>query len=1125
MVEQADTAEALIESGVAGYVVDRVVVCDAYREPHQHYQLLSGRKSRLVPGRRPSLRYRAAAKQVKGGVAGVATKEAGLFEDMLAGEEQLNEFVNQLRDEVRDWREAGYPGTAIVTGKLLDWWFGREEERAVQHQRFFFCQREAVETLIYLYEVKRRHKMPETGDLLRYALKLATGTGKTVVMALFVVWSTLHKRKVAGSTLSSNFLVLVPNLTVRDRVRGVDERTDLPTGPGLDPSSPENLYAEFDMVPPEYREEFAPNVVIRNWHAIPLSADRDDWVSEDIVGEGRFVPASVITAMQRRKGRDPATPIRRFLKGWRDLVIINDEAHHVYGAKKTPKGEDPGYIKWSRIIEQVAGAASISLVVDLSATPWYGSGSPKPEGTLFEWLVSDFSVYDAFESGLVKVVRLPDPDEQGRVYLDLWDLVKGAKTKEEYLRACRGALEHIWSGWKKDFTEWEGRLEGLRIGPPPVMLVVANDATRARWLFEHLSTRYDLLRNPDDDDPHSWFTIQVDSKVFDADRGNEAVLREMVNTVGKAGKPGEHVRCIVSVNMLSEGWDVKNVTHIIGLRAFGSPLLTEQVIGRGLRRTDYTVLNVPLEERLANVNRPDEETVDAFGIPFVGFPVERRKRPKAGRWGQDPVVIEPDPKKIRFSVWVPNVRSWAVGTSERLVDAIDIDALESLVITPRETPTEVRVRPVVGGQPEEIMTLEQFRADYPLLRSTFILARELHESISSPEGSELDIGPTFEEVLEFAKAFVERRVRCEKSSERADIGMYYWSRRALDILETAVRGAPSGTTTVPIPGEPEQLESGRVRPFRWTGIVAKGRKCHLSAVPCHTDLESDFADFLDRAPDVVRYFKNERLGFSITYYENNRPRQYYPDFIVLVRGDDGQDTWWLAETKGEIRPSTLLKRGAAELWCDRMTRAGRGLWRHLFVPQRPFERAVSGTKTFLALVDALRSAALKARIRLISADDPRVPEEAFRTLLPLYSLEAAAGYFGEGREVELEGWAETESLGRLTEDMFIARAAGRSMEPRIRDGEYLVFRAKPAGSRQGKIVLARGPITDPELGGSFTVKKYTSEKVLDEDGGWKNTRVTLSPINSAFEPIVVEDVGDDPDSSVQVVAEFLTQLQ
>ena len=184
------------------YLVDRVVICDAFLEPEKHYQLLTGGRSKLAEGRRPSMRFLASAKDAKGGIAGVVGKEAGLFEDLLASSEQRNRFVNELRDEVREWRAAGYPNTARVTRRLLEWWFERHEERRATAKRFFFCQQEAVETVIYVYEVQGRRKMPETGELLRYALKLATGTGKTVVMALFVTWSTLHKRKVSGSSLS-----------------------------------------------------------------------------------------------------------------------------------------------------------------------------------------------------------------------------------------------------------------------------------------------------------------------------------------------------------------------------------------------------------------------------------------------------------------------------------------------------------------------------------------------------------------------------------------------------------------------------------------------------------------------------------------------------------------------------------------------------------------------------------------------------------------------------------------------------------------------------------------------------------------------------------------------------------
>ena len=1102
------------------YVVDRVVICDAFQEPERHYQLLSGGRSKLAEGRRPSMGFLASAKDAKGGIAGVVGKEAGLFEDLISSSEQRNNFVNQLRDEVREWRHAGYPGTAGVTRRLLEWWFERDEERRATAKRFFFCQQEAVETVIYLYEVQGRRKMPETGELLRYALKLATGTGKTVVMALFVTWSTLHKRKVSGSSLSANFLVLVPNLTVRDRVSGV------PRGDGLDASGEHNLYDAFDIVPPEYREEFRPNVLVRNWQGISLEGTRDDWIGEGQVPleDGRFIPQAVLRAMQRRARQDPNAAIRRMLGGWRDLVVINDEAHHVYGEKRTKKGEDPGYIKWSRILECVSKAARLPLVLDLSATPWYGSGSPKPEGTLYEWLVCDFSVYDAFESGLVKVVRLPDPEEQGHPYLDLWDYVKGAKTKEEYLRACKGAIASIYSSWKKDYDEWSGLLDFAR-GPSPVLLCVADSAQRASWLFEHLTREYALLRNPDDEDRTRWVTIQIDSKVFDADKGREAVIREMVNTVGSKGKPGEHVHAIVSVNMLSEGWDVKSVTHILGLRAFGSPLLTEQIVGRGLRRTNYDVLHQPLDER------PDgsEETVDAFGIPFVGFPVVKRKRAKTGKWGQGVHWIRPDDKKAKFRIMVPNVRSWAVGVTHSLADLVRVDNMPQVTLNPKETPPNVHVRPVVGGAPEAVMTLEEFRKEWPVVRTAFRMAEELFQATNPGTAADLGIGPTFDELLDVSRQFLDSRVVTTESggvqSDRRDVGIYYWRRQALDALDTAIRGAGSaGVEAVPVLDNPEWLDTVNLRRFQWTGIVANGKRCHTNKVPCHTDLERHFADFLDRSKDVIRYFKNERLGFSVTYYENNRPRQYFPDFIIAARDADGREVMWLAETKGEIRPNTKLKTEAAQLWCEKMSGTKYGQWRYLFVPQRKLEVALAaGVKSLAELAERLVVAPPEPQLKLVAFDDERVKREAFRTLLPLYTLRAAAGYFGEGEAVEPEGWIEADGVGKLDERMFVCRAVGRSMEPAIHDGDYLVFRANPTGTRQGKVVLAqyRGP-ADPDTGGAFTVKRYSSEKEDDDAASWRHTKVTLSPTNLEYSPIVLTE-GDA--GFVEVVAEFVTVLR
>ena len=285
----------------------------------------------------------------------------------------------------------------------------------------------------------------------------------------------------------------------------------------------------------------------------------------------------------------------------------------------------------------------------------------------------------------------------------------------------------------------------------------------------------------------------------------------------------------------------------------------------------------------------------------------------------------------------------------------------------------------------------------------------------------------------------------------------------------------------------------------------------------------EFANFLDDADDVVRYVKNEKLGFSVTYFEGGRPRQYFPDFVVAWQPASGAERFMVIETKGEIFPNTHLKSEAAKLWCDRMTAAGHeGDWSYLFVHQPVFNKALSnGVVALTDLATLIEGEPIKPVLELVPADAERVEKEAFETLLPVYSLHAAGGHFGSGEGVELDGWVEVAGLGKLSDGMFVAQVTGHSMEPLINDGDWCVFRADPVGSSQGKVVLAQyqGP-ADPETGGSYTVKRYRSEKVLEGDE-WRHTRVLLEPENKAYEPIEVL-AGDETDT--KVIAEYIGAL-
>jgi type III restriction enzyme len=366
------------------------------------------------------------------------------------------------------------------------------------------------------------------------------------------------------------------------------------------------------------------------------------------------------------------------------------------------------------------------------------------------------------------------------------------------------------------------------------------------------------------------------------------------------------------------------------------------------------VLNQPLTERPEG----SDETVDVFGIPFVGFPIQRRKRPKVGSWDLKPVWIEPVPSKGAYQIVVPNVRSWALGTVRPLGEAIQVGSLAEVVIDPKDTPPKVSLRPVVGNDPLTYSTLEQFRDENPPLKVALEVASDLYELTNPQRPDGLEVGPPFEELLGLARAFLDTRLRILPGADPRDAGIYFWRQHVVSTLRLAIERANAlseepGSKPLPLAGSPAVFDTAVLRRFQWTGLVAEGKKSHTTKVPCHSPLEQRFSAFLDKAPDVARYVKNERFGFSVTYYEYQRPRQYFPDFIVAAR-EAGREVWWIAETKGEVHPNTGLKSEAARLWCDLMTVAGYGTWRYLFVQQREFERATeTGIQTVGELAEAV----------------------------------------------------------------------------------------------------------------------------------------------------------------------------
>ncbi len=582
-------------------VIENPIINSPFEEPARHFRFTDeGITDEIIDGRRISTYFIPIAPPKKKG------RQLTFEPEWLAERMKPNDFINQVRERVARWRQGGYIGITKITNRLLEYWKSSERER-----KLFFCQIEALETAIYITEVAgkygdawienelRRANEDANPLLFRLAFKMATGSGKTVVIAMLIAWQALNKlANTQDARFSDTFLIVTPGITIRDRLRV------------LLPNDPQNYYKK-------------------------------------------------------------------------NIIVINDEAHHCYrrragGEEVKLVGEerreaekrDEEACIWISGLEAVKAKLGVKGTYDLSATPFFLRGSGYSEGTLFPWVVSDFSLIDAIECGIVKVPRMPVADDsmtgEQPTYRDLWHRVRGHLPKKgrstEAVQGepklpieLEGALQSLYSNYEKYYRQWQRASQnGNHFLTPPVFIVVCNNTNVSKLVFEYISgwkkTRADgsnvavpgklpLFSNVEGD---RWSarpnTILVDSEQLESgeamsdefkkiaaleieefkaeyrarlpgrdtdDLTDEDLLREVMNTVGKPGKLGEQIKCVVSVSMLTEGWDAKTVTHILGVRAFGTQLLCEQVVGRGLRRMNYVMKNsAPRSRKNRNFHFP-----------------------------------------------------------------------------------------------------------------------------------------------------------------------------------------------------------------------------------------------------------------------------------------------------------------------------------------------------------------------------------------------------------------------------------------------------------------------------------------------------------------------------------------
>lgn len=916
--------------------IDRLIINSPYEEPTRYWRYdRETRTFSLVEGRRPA-----------GYI--VASESSKTFDD--PGEFVEIELVNRIRPRVKAWREAGYQGVSGVTRRLLEHW---RDPAEFETRRFFFCQLEAIETLIWLTEAPAAERtgieIPSDGGAFRrLCAKMATGSGKTIVMAMVIAWQVLNKVTYPNDArFSKNVLVVAPGLTVKNRLKVL-----LPADPG-------NYYEAFRIAPPALREHLGQGRVrVINWHLL-------NWESDERISRKRSV--------DKRGAKSDEAYVRDVLAeiaGAHNLLVINDEAHHAWRVpaeskvKGVSKEEIEEATKWIGGLDRIKRARGILACYDFSATPFAPSGKRSTAEALFDWIVSDFGLNDAIESGLVKTPRVVIRDDAVpnasdfrsrlyHIYADSEvrdDLNLKAEPEQPLPDLVNQAYYLLGYDWRETLRAWCA--QGHRV--PPVMITVANrteTAARIKYAFVHGKIRIEELCDADR-------TLHIDSKVLEEaearveesgvpengavedsnGNGDEApkkltrveraeFLRRQVDTVGLEGQPGGQIQSVIAVGMLSEGWDAKTVTHIMGLRAFTSQLLCEQVVGRGLRRTSY--------ELTEKTGLFEPEYVNIFGVPFTFLPHESEEgvipeppKPKTR--------VEPVAEKQAFEIKWPNVIRVEHVYRPKL--SVDWNRVEPLTLEASDTRLLAELAPIVEGKPDptkiSIIDLEKLAREQRMQKIVFEAARDIYDQMQKHwTGDRIQLlGQLVGLVEEFIRSGKVRIV--PTAFEQDELRRLMLTLNMNKIVQHFWEAIRFENT------EALELQFDADHPIRSSGDIATwytGRPCeythrsHINFCVFDSTWEASEAFELDRNPAVAAWSKNDHLGFEIVYVFKGVVRKYRPDFIIRLTSGDHL----ILETKGRETEEDRTKRRFLDEWVSAVNADGRfGHW-HWAVSKTP----------------------------------------------------------------------------------------------------------------------------------------------------------------------------------------------
>ncbi|MGA2681496.1 MAG: DEAD/DEAH box helicase family protein [Candidatus Bathyarchaeia archaeon] len=813
--------------------------------------------------------------------------------------------VPAIRKSVDDWVKSGYVtpvGCTDTTKTLLNYWFHSDHRLANGHIfKYNTAQREAMETVVYLYEVskiRRQRDMLEQyaleskhlellqhDDFARYCFKMATGSGKTKVMALAVAWQYLNAIMENPKYYSKTALVIAPNVIVFERLR-------LDFGGGrifrADPILPQEFVNSWDfecyMRGEGDRARSEGALYLTNVQQLyERPAEIDDEPSEITGVLGR----NPLTTMESVESVIP-----RIIKRNGPLLVINDEAHHTHD-------ED---LKWNDIIRDLNSKASggVGAQLDFSATPRFS------QGTLFSWTIYDYPLKRAIQDGIVK---RPIKGVASGIHEARSDI---ASTK--YRAYLTAGVER----WK----EYRQQLKPLR--KKPILFVMMNSTDDADDVGDYLQNHY-----PEDFGEDRLLVIHTDKK-GDVSKRDLDIARQVARNVDRETSS---VNAIVSVLMLREGWDVQNVTVVIGLRPYTSKanILPEQTIGRGLRLM-FRDLTSDYVERL-----------DVIGnTAFLSFveDLEKDEGVKFGTFelGKDKlkiVTIIVDFDKADKDIEIPVLSPILVrkkSLSEQ-IESLDVKTLKCPRLPKKDSGADIETFQYEGYDFLTLQKLVERQYKIPQAQT----AQEIISYYAKEVAQNLKLPSQFAYLVPKIRQFLEEqafgeKVNLEDPTIIKAIGSNVSQYVTVQTFIKALRAVIVEERIPEIAGSPRKISD--MEPFAFSRLTYQASKCILNRVPCDNEFELDFAKFLQTARDVTKFSKlPSRFGFSIEYTDSVANLRYYePDFIAVLENGDH----YVIETKGREDPDVPHKDRAARLWCEYATDLTQRTWKYLKIPQQDF---------------------------------------------------------------------------------------------------------------------------------------------------------------------------------------------